>query len=134
MKKFLLVASLFISLFCSGQQYFGNTIPAKLDSMKKFNARFNRLNPLDWQLNLRSNTFNAGVLQVLDSTGRKDTLSNRVKGMIFEQANPQKIYANPKAAGVMSVAELRQVTGLATKDTSFHWRVSNSSRRFIQDY
>src|SRR5689334_16612910 len=99
-KKVLLVAVLFLSLFVSlgskGQQYFGPTVIQKIDSMKKFNGRFIRLSPLDAFNNLRLNTLFAGILQVQDSTGRKDTLTDRVKGMVFEQPNPLKIYANPK--------------------------------------
>jgi hypothetical protein len=109
--------------------YFPNT-----DSIRKYTDRFIRNSPIDAFTGLHLNTVIKGLTQAVDSAGGKDTLSTRMKGMVFEQANPLKIYANPKVVGVQSATELRTITGLVATDTQFVFRLTNYTLNFIQDY
>jgi hypothetical protein len=86
--KWLVILTLLVSTQAEGQFIRRRLYPG-LDSMQKYNDRFNRNSVLDWQQNLRSNTFNNGVLQYLDS------LRNLIKDTLYLYRVPGKdsVYA-----------------------------------------
>ena len=93
-----------------------NPFPS-LDSMRRFNDRFNRANASDWQGNMRNNLFNQGVIDMLDSAknfwgGRND----------------------PKVVGAKSISELKAIRGITKADTQFVFRLTDYTNRIIKDY
>src|SRR6478609_1931639 len=72
--------------------------------------------------------------QQVDGALANDTLTSRVRGMVFEKVNKRKISANPKVVGVKSAAELRTMSNVSAADTQFVIQLTNYSLNYTQYY
>ena len=133
MKKLFVIVALFSVVGAHAQR--NRPIFPSIDSMRKFNERYNGSNPADWHRNLRSSQFNQAVLDMLDSarnhwSGRSQADGSGMRGM--EQSNLK--VATSKLVGVKNIGELKAIYNVSKADTQFVFRFTDYTNRIIKDY
>ena len=103
-----------------------------LDSMRRFNDKFNRKSPADWHNSQRSYLFNQGVIDMLDSARNHWSKAGNVPST--PAGAVKNISDNSRLVSAKNVSELKSINSISRGDTQFVFRLTDYSNNIIKDY